>query len=50
MSNSPSAVRRDDTPIAAMQGPIALSSLFLRFMGVVEVLGGARLYPHASRT
>ena len=26
-------------PISAMQGPIALPGLFLRFIGVVEVLG-----------
>jgi uncharacterized membrane protein HdeD (DUF308 family) len=31
------------TPIAAMQGPIALPGLFLRFIGVVEVLGALGL-------
>jgi hypothetical protein len=30
-------------PIAAMQGPIALPGLFLRFIGVVEVLGALGL-------
>ena len=30
-------------PIASMQGPIALPGLFLRFIGVVEVLGALGL-------
>src|SRR3954466_11177478 len=30
-------------PISAMQGPIALPGLFLRFIGVVEVLGALGL-------
>ena len=30
-------------PIAAMQGPIALPGLFLRFIGVVEILGALGL-------
>ena len=30
-------------PIAAMQGPIALPGLFLRFIGIVEILGALGL-------